>query len=197
MKKSFSKLFLAPLTVLVLASFAMAPVAEARGGGGGGGGGGAPVVAAVRGGGGGAKQVNNSNRDVRANNTRSTSVNNVSNRNTNVNVNKNVNVNVDNNRGGCCGGGWDNDYHPVATAAAVTAAVVVTSAVVGSMVRTVPAGCVPVNYGGYVYQQCGSTWYQPQGWPVCGDQPALLSLCKGGRRRRPPSPRLMPSAPWR
>ena len=29
MKKSFSKLFLAPLTVLVLASFAMAPVAEA------------------------------------------------------------------------------------------------------------------------------------------------------------------------
>ena len=32
MKKSFSKLFLAPLTVLVLASFVMAPVAEARGG---------------------------------------------------------------------------------------------------------------------------------------------------------------------
>ena len=31
MKKSFSKLFLAPLTVLVLTSFAMAPVAEARG----------------------------------------------------------------------------------------------------------------------------------------------------------------------
>ena len=86
------------------------------------------------------------NRDVRSNDVRSTSVNNVNNRN--VNVNKNVNVNVDNNRGGCCGGGWDNDYHPVATAAAVTAAVVVTSAVVGSMVRTVPAGCVPVNYGG-------------------------------------------------
>jgi hypothetical protein len=95
---------------------------------------------------------------------RSTSVNNTSNRNTNINANKNVNVNVDNNhRGGCCNNGWDNDYHPVATAAAVTAAVVVTSAVVGSMVRTVPAGCVPVNYGGYIYQQCGSTWYQPQG----------------------------------
>ena len=31
------------------------------------------------------------------------------------------------------------------------------------MVRTVPANCVPVNYGGMVYQQCGSTWYQPQG----------------------------------
>jgi hypothetical protein len=64
---------------------------------------------------------------------------------------------------GCCGGGWDNDYHPVATAAAVGAAVAVTSAVVGSMVATVPPSCVPVNYGGMVYQQCGSTWYQPQG----------------------------------
>jgi hypothetical protein len=159
MKKSFSKLFLAPLTVLVLASFALAPVAEAARGGGGGHGGGARAG----GGGGGAKQVNNSNRDVRANNVRSTSVNNTSNRNTNINANKNVNVNVNNNRGGCCNNGWDNNYHPVATAAAVTAAVVVTSAVVGSMVNTVPAGCVPVNYGGYIYQQCGSTWYQPQG----------------------------------
>ena len=154
MKKTFSKLFLAPLTILVLASFAMAPVVEARGDGGGRGGGGA------RGGGGGggsAKQVNHANRDVRANNVRSTSVNNVSNRNTNINANRNVNVNVDNR------GGWDNGYHPVATAAAVTTAVVVTSAVVGSMVRTIPANCVPVNYGGLIYQQCGSTWYQPQG----------------------------------
>ena len=74
---------------------------------------------------------------------------------------RNVNVNVDNN-GGCCNG-WDNDYHPVATAAAVGATVAVTSAIVGSMVRTVPANCVPVNYGGMIYQQCGSTWYQPQG----------------------------------
>ena len=151
MKKSFSKFFLAPLAVLVVASFAMAPAAEARGGGGGGGraggGGGAHV-------GGGDRQVNNSRADVRTNNVRNTSVN-------NVNVNRNVNVNA--NRGGCCNGGWDNDYHPVATAAAVTATVAVTSAVIGSMVRTVPAGCVPVNYGGIVYQQCGSTWYQPQG----------------------------------
>ncbi len=161
MKKSFSKLFLAPLTVLVLASFAMTPVAEARGGGGGGGHAGAR--AGGGGGGGGNRQVNNASRDVRANNVRSTSVNNVSNRNVNVNANKNVNVNVNNNRGGCCGGGWDNDYHPVATAAAVTATVAVTAAVVGSMVRTVPANCVPVNYGGMIYQQCGSTWYQPQG----------------------------------
>jgi hypothetical protein len=148
-------LFLIPLIVLVLPSFAMIPVAEAvdrgghggggaRAGGGGAGGGGRPNV-----------QANNSRADVRTNNVRSTSVN-------NVNVNKNVNVNVDS-RGGCCNNGWDNDYHPVATAAAVGATVAVTSAIVGSMVRTVPAGCVPVNYGGVIYQQCGSTWYQPQG----------------------------------
>jgi hypothetical protein len=98
-------------------------------------------------------------------NVRSNSVNQVSNRNVNanrnVNVNSNRNVNVNVDRGGCCG--WDNDYHPVATAAAVTATVAVTSAVVGSMVRTVPAGCVPVNYGGMIYQQCGAAWYMPQG----------------------------------
>jgi hypothetical protein len=149
MKKSFSKLFLAPLTVLILAGFAMAPVAEAARGG-------------------ENKNVNNSNRDVRSNDVRSTSVNNVSNKNVNVNANKNVNVNANVNRNvnvnvNNHGGGWDNDYHPVATAVAVTAAVAVTSAVIGSMVRTVPANCVPVNYGGMIYQQCGGTWYQPQG----------------------------------
>jgi hypothetical protein len=139
---------LAPLLMLVLAAFILLPVAEAAGKQGGGGGG------ARAGGGGHNVKVNSSRADVRTNNVRSTSVN-------NVNVNKNVNVNVD--RGGCCNNGWDNDYHPIATAAAVTATVAVTSAVVGSIVRTVPAGCVPVNYGGMIYQQCGGVWYQPQG----------------------------------
>src|SRR4030095_4704914 len=171
MKKSFSKLFLAPLTILVLASFALAPVAEAlggagaRAGGGGGGGGGGRAGGGARAGagGGGGRQIDSSQTDARANNVRNSSVNNVnSNRNTNVNDNRNVNVNVDN-QGGCCGGGWDNDYHPVARAAAVTGAVAVTSAVIGSMGRTGPAHCVPVNYGGIVYSHCGSTWYQPQG----------------------------------
>jgi len=92
---------------------------------------------------------------VRSTNVRNTSVN-------NVNVNRNTNVNVDvDGRGRCCG--WDDDYHPIATAAAVTATVAVTSAVIGSIVNAPPPGCVPVNYGGIVYQQCGSTWYQPQG----------------------------------
>ena len=142
-------LFLKPLVVVIVAGLAQTPTAEAatRGGGGGGGGGAKQNV-----------QANNSRADARSNNVRSTSANNV-NVNNNVNVSKNVNVNVDNNNGGCCNNGWDNDYHPIATAAAVTATV----AVIGSMVRTPPPGCVPVNYGGMVYQQCGSTWYQPSG----------------------------------
>jgi len=98
--------------------------------------------------------VNNTKADARSNNVRSTSVNNVN----NVNVDRNVNVNVSGNNN-CCNNGWDNDYHPVATAAAISA----TAAVVGSIVRAPPPGCAPVNYGGVVYQQCGSTWYAPQG----------------------------------
>ena len=189
MKISFGKLLPIAVAALVVASFTMAPRADAAGGrGGGGGGGGGHAAAAQAGGGGGARaggaqgggagrqqQVDNARADARANNVRGTSVNSVNNANVNrnvnnvntnrnvnnVNVDRNVNVNVNNN--GCCNNGWDNNYHPVATAAAVTATVAVTSAVVGSMVRTVPAGCVPVNYGGMVYQQCGATWYAPQG----------------------------------
>ena len=173
MKKSFGRWLPATLAALVLASFALTPYADAagRGGGGGGGGGGGRGGGggAQAGGGGGARQsaqsgggqrqtaqANNSRADTRTNDVRNTSVNNVN----NVNFNRNVNVQGG---GGCCNNGWDNDYHPVAGAMAVGAAVAVTSAVIGSMVQTVPANCVPVNYGGMVYQQCGSTWYQPQG----------------------------------
>jgi hypothetical protein len=147
MKKSFNTLLVTPLIALLIAGFVLLPVAEARNGGGGRGGG-----SAARSGGGGGRQnvqVDDSKRDVRTNNVRSTS-------NSSVNVNRNtsVNVNVDNG-----GGGWDDDHHhPVAAAAAVTA----TAAVIGSMVRSVPPNCVPVNYNNVVYQQCGSTWYQPQ-----------------------------------
>ena len=154
---------LAACAVALFLASAMVPAeAQRQGGGGGGraqGGGGGERAAGAR------PQVNNAHADARTQNVRSNSVNSVSsqnvnaNRNVNVSSNRNVNVNVDN-QGGCCG--WDNDYHPVATAAAVTATVAVTSAVIGSMVRTVPAGCVPVNYGGMVYQQCGATWYAPQ-----------------------------------
>ncbi len=81
------------------------------------------------------------------------------NRNTNVNVNRNVNVNAGYHGGGCC---YHDNYHPVATAVAVTAAVVVTAAVIGSIVNTVPPSCTSVIVNGLGYQQCGSTWYQPQ-----------------------------------
>ena len=148
MKRSPGNLPPAVLAALVLTSFAMAPLAEAAAGGARGG------ARAGGGGDGGGRQtarVDHSKADVRTNNVRNTSVN-------NVNVDRNVNVNVEG-HGGCCGGGWDNDYHPVAAAVAIGA----TAAVIGSIVRTPPPGCVPVNYGGMVYQQCGSTWYQPQG----------------------------------
>jgi hypothetical protein len=97
---------------------------------------------------------------ARANVNRNTNVN--ANRNVNVNANRNVNVNV--NRevdvhggyyGGCC-------YHPIATAAAVAATAVVTAAAIGSMVHTIPPSCTVVEVNGLTYQQCGSTWYQPQ-----------------------------------
>jgi hypothetical protein len=171
MKRSFNSTLLA---CVVLASLALTPAVEAaRGGGGGGGaragggGGGAQAGNRASGGGGANRQVDSSKADARSNNVRSTSANSVNNTNVNrnsttVNRNTNVNVNVDNNNN-CCNGGWDNDYHPVARGVAVGAAVAVTAAVVGSMVQTVPPGCVPVNYGGMVYQQCGAAWYQPQG----------------------------------
>ncbi|MFA9439082.1 hypothetical protein ACDA63_05540 [Uliginosibacterium sp. sgz301328] len=53
-------------------------------------------------------------------------------------------------------------YHPIATAAVATAAVVTTAAVVGSIVHSLPPSCSVVSVNGITYQQCGSTWYQPQ-----------------------------------
>jgi hypothetical protein len=99
-----------------------------------------------------------SNKNTNVNSNKNVNVN--SNKNVNVNSNRNVNVDVDVNRGGYYGGGCC--YHPVATAAAVTATAMVTAAVVGSMVNTLPPSCSMVVVNGFAYQQCGSTWYQPQ-----------------------------------
>jgi hypothetical protein len=88
-------------------------------------------------------------------------VNNVNvNRNVNnVNINRDADVDVDHHYGGwgdgCC-------YHPAATAAAVTAAAVTTAAVIGSVVHSIPPSCSAVSINGVTFQQCGSTWYQPQ-----------------------------------
>lgn len=152
MKHPSSSIVRAALAWFAAAGIALTPLAEAAGNRGGGPGGVGHAGGGSVGGGSsrGKPEINHSRTDVRANNVRSTSVN-------NVNVDRSVNVNVDSHHG------WDNDYHPVATAAAVTATVAVTSAIVGSIVNAPPPGCVPVNYGGYIYQRCGNTWYQPQG----------------------------------
>ena len=69
----------------------------------------------------------------------------------NVNVNRNVNVDVDRRGWGCCD-------HPIAAGVAVGA----TAAVIGSVVYSLPSSCTSMIVNGVTYQQCGSTWYQPQ-----------------------------------
>jgi len=104
----------------------------------------------------------NANRAGNANNNvnRNTNVNS----NTNVNRNTNVNIDADDDWDGF-DNDWDDDWddddhHPVAAAMAISA----TAAVIGSIVNQPPANqnCVPVGVNGVTYQQCGSTWYQPQ-----------------------------------
>jgi len=93
------------------------------------------------------------NRNANAAN-RNSSVNRSSSRNTNIN--NDIDINVDDGWGG---GDWD---HPVAAGMAVGAAAAVTSAVIGSVVYSVPPSCVTVARNGMDYYQCGSAWYQPQ-----------------------------------
>ncbi|HRZ35454.1 MAG TPA: hypothetical protein P5534_03715 [Candidatus Paceibacterota bacterium] len=121
MKRSFGKLLPAAVAALVLASFAMAPYADARGGGGGG---------RVGGGGGGARAGGGGGVDARTNNVRSGSIN-------SVNVNKNVNVEG--------GGGWDRGYRPVAGAAVVGTAVAVGAAAASTSCTTVYSEGVAVE----------------------------------------------------
>jgi UDP-3-O-[3-hydroxymyristoyl] glucosamine N-acyltransferase len=90
---------------------------------------------------------------------RSANVNRNTNINRNVNVDRDVDVNIDRRYGGS---GYGCCYNPVGRAAVATAAAVTTAAVVGSMVHSLPPSCQAVSIDGYTYQQCGSTWYQPQ-----------------------------------
>jgi len=146
------------LALLLFTTVAVAGISnvEAQRGGGGRGGGGGGARAAAHGsvnhqahaGGGANRSAQNVNRNE--------NVNRNVNRNTNVNVNRDVHVDVDSHNG------WNDWDHPVAAAAAVTTAVAVTSAVIGSIVYSVPPSCVSTVVNGVAYQQCGSTWYQPQ-----------------------------------
>ena len=79
------------------------------------------------------------------------------NRNTNVNVNRDVDIDVDN---GCCGCCYNDN--PLAKRPAVSATVAVTAAVI-RVDRSVGASQLRSGRGQWsTYQQCGSTWYQPQ-----------------------------------
>ena len=100
------------------------------------------------------------NRDVRVNHNQNLNVN----RNVNANVNVNRNVNV---HGGYYGGGgyYGRPYYygGVSTGAAV--AIGLTGLAIGTMIGAsqVPSsGCTTVMVRGLGYQQCGSTWLQPQ-----------------------------------
>ncbi|QAY88518.1 hypothetical protein [Pseudomonas sp. ACM7] len=81
-------------------------------------------------------------------------------RNVNIDNSRDVDIDVD----GQGRYGYDDHYHPIATAAAVTATVAVTAAVVGSIFTPaqLPPSCVQVIQYNTAYMQCGSTWYQPQ-----------------------------------
>jgi hypothetical protein len=99
-------------------------------------------------------------RNVRSSGNQNVNVNRNVNKNVNVNTHRDVDVDV-HHHGGYYGGGCC--YHSgVGTAMAVTATAMVTAAVIGSMVNTLPSGCSTVVVNGFAYQQCGSTWYQPQ-----------------------------------
>ncbi|MCW2271318.1 hypothetical protein D3C77_00310 [compost metagenome] len=103
------------------------------------------------------RQVNSNNRHVNAGNRAY-----VNNGTRNVNIDNHRDVDIDVDGGGRYG--YDDDYHPIATAAAVTATVVATSAVVGAIFRPsqMPSDCVQVMRYNTAYLQCGSTWFQPQ-----------------------------------
>ena len=100
----------------------------------------------------GAKKHIHANSHTSSRNTTRTNVNRNVHVNKNVNVHTNRHVDID----------VHNHYHPIATAAAVTATAVVTSAIVGSIVYSVPPSCSSVYVGNVAYKQCGTTWYQPQ-----------------------------------
>jgi len=138
------------LLILTIVLFSMVTVVEARRGGGNARG--HSVSHVNKGGGSYNKNVNRGGNTV---NNRGGNNINISGNDVNINVNKNYHNNNGYHHGGCC---YYNRYHPVATAAAVTA----TAMVVGSIISTLPVGCQTVIVNGFAYQQCGSTWYQPQ-----------------------------------
>jgi hypothetical protein len=111
----------------------------------------------------GANVNRNANVNRGANVNRNTNIN----RNANVNVNRNANVNVNRNvnvhGGGYHGGGYYHDHDDgIGVGGAI--AIGVAGMAIGSMITAaaLPPSCSTVSVNGITYQQCGSTWYQPQ-----------------------------------
>jgi len=103
--------------------------------------------------GGGVSRDNNRNASGNRN-----SGNRNNNNNNRVNIGNDVNINVDNDHHDH-GWDWDDDYHPVARGVAFGAAAAVTSAVVGSMIYSLPPSCSPYMTS---YYYCGGVYYAPQ-----------------------------------
>lgn len=110
----------------------------------------------------GANVNRNANINRNANVNRNTNIN----RNANVNVNRNANVNVHRNVNvhggyGYHGGGY---YHDDGIGVGGAIAIGVAGMAIGSMITAaaLPPSCSTVSINGITYQQCGSTWYQPQ-----------------------------------
>lgn len=83
------------------------------------------------------------------------------NRNTNANVNINRNVNVNSSHHG--GGYYYHDHNDgIGVGGAI--AIGLAGMAVGSMITaaSLPPSCSAAYINGITYQQCGSTWYQPQ-----------------------------------
>jgi methylase of polypeptide subunit release factors len=74
-----------------------------------------------------------------------------------VNVNRNVHVHR-----GYHGGGYYDHNDGIGVGGAI--AIGVAGMAIGSMITAaaLPPSCSTVSVNGITYQQCGSTWYQPQ-----------------------------------
>lgn len=75
-----------------------------------------------------------------------------------VRIGNNTNINIDNDGWR----DWDDRPHPIAAGVAFGTAAAVTSAVVGSMIYSLPPACAPRPYAAMTYYYCGNVWYEPR-----------------------------------
>ncbi len=171
----FGRTVLAVLVALVfVASTVVQGTAEAKGGGGHGGGKGARVNVSKGHGGGHNKVKVNKQTNVKVTNKKT--VNKGSPPKTQKGHNNNKGHDNRGNHGHHGNNNHRNYNHDVyhhynnnyrydygwGGAVAAGVAVGVTAAAIGSVAYALPSGCSSTVVNGVIYQQCGSTWYQPQ-----------------------------------